>query len=164
MKAGGFCFILGNSMANPKRLRIGRQFKLYDEFADEILVECPSCKRCARAFRPRWDSRKRQYRIAMSCLHCSLQHEFFGDWDYWDSLPLWLKTRSCGVILWTLNSRHLQALQEYVSADLREKKLPNPSNRHMYFSLPRWMTSSKNRPDVLRGLKRLQSRLKAVHD
>jgi hypothetical protein len=29
----------------------------------------------------------------------------------------------------------------------------------MYMSLPRWITSRKNRPDVLRGLKRIQDRL-----
>jgi hypothetical protein len=155
--------MLETSMANATRLRIERQFRLYDEFADEILVECPNCRRCARAFKPCWDQRKRKYRTGMSCLHCSLQHEFVSDWDYWNSLPLWLKTRSCDEVLWALNSRHLVALQEYVSADLREKKLPHASNRHMYFSLPRWITSKKNRPIVLRGLKRLQSRLQAVH-
>jgi hypothetical protein len=29
-------------------------------------------------------------------------------------------------------------------------------------SLPRWITSKKNRPDVLRGLKKLQNKLAGV--
>jgi hypothetical protein len=95
----------------------------------------------------------------MSCLHCSRQHDFLTAADYWNSLPLWLKTTCCGQVLWALNSRHMMALQDYVSAGLRENKLRHHSNRHMYMSLPRWMTSKNNRPDVLRGLKRLQAKL-----
>ncbi len=96
----------------------------------------------------------------MSCLHCSRQHNFVTtSWDYWNSLPLWLRTTCCGEVLWALNSRHVIALQDYVSAGLRENKLGHNTNRHMFMSLPRWITSKKNRPDLLRGLKRLQTKL-----
>jgi len=145
-------------MANPMRLRIDRQFRLYDEFADEILIKCPGCGDCARGLRPMWDEQKRKYLIGVSCLHCARQHEFTTDWDYWNSLPLWLRTQCCGKALWALNSRHVVALQNYVAASLRENKLGHHSNRHMFMSLPRWMTSRKNRPDILRGLKRLQTK------
>jgi hypothetical protein len=146
-------------MPNPTRLRIDRQFRLYDEFADEILVKCPNCENCARARKPNWDGKKRSYIISMGCLHCAMQQELATAWDFWNELPLWLQTTCCGERLWALNSRHVMALQDYVSAGLRENKLGHHTTRHMFMSLPRWLTSKKNRPDVLRGLKRLQAKL-----
>lgn len=145
-------------MTKQRRLRIDRHFRIH-EYEDEILVKCPNCGHCARALAPQWDSSERSYTISMSCLHCSRQHNFVvTSWKYWNQLPLWLKT-SCGEVLWALNSRHVMALQDYVEAGLRENKLGTPSTRHMYMSLPRWITSRKNRADVLRGLRRLQAKL-----
>jgi hypothetical protein len=80
-------------------------------------------------------------------------------WDYWTNLLLWLKTTCCGEVLWVLNSRLLMELEAYVAAGLREMKLGFHTNRHMYKSLPRWITSRKNRPDVLRGLSKLRTKL-----
>jgi len=151
--------MLGIPRAKPKRLRIDRQFRLNDEFAHEILVKCPGCGGCAQAFKPQWDEKKRQYSISMSCSHCAQQHQFATDRDCWNSLPLWLNTNVCGEVLWALNSRYLLALQDFISACLRENKLGHYSNRHLYMSLPGWMTSKKNRTDLLRGLKRLRNRL-----
>jgi hypothetical protein len=150
-------------MKKPLRLRIDRYIRLY-QYEDEILVECPNCDRCARALKPQWDASKRQYAIRMSCLHCSRQHTFvMTSWDYWNSLPLWLKTTCCGEVLWALNSRHLIALEDYVAAGLREMKLGFNTNRHMYKSLPKWISSRKNRPSVLRGLNKLRRKLSGAN-
>jgi hypothetical protein len=116
-------------MVNLKGLRIDSNFSV-NIFSDEILVKCPNCGGYARAIGPTWDKKDRQFTSAMSCLHCSRQHKFVTDsWDYWNSLPLWLRTPCCGETLWAFNSRHLIALQDYVSAGLRENKLGHYSNR-----------------------------------
>ena len=145
-------------MANS-RLRIDHHFEIA-HFEDEILVECPQCGHCARGAGRQYDRAKLQTTTKMSCLHCSHQHTFiWKSFDHSIALPLWLRTRCCGEVLWALNSRHLMALEAYVSAGLRENKLGTPSTRHVLMSLPRWITSKKNRPDVLRGLKRLRQKL-----
>ncbi len=139
-------------------LRIQSYFRL-STFDDEILVECPNCRLCARAARPSYDRSKAKYLTRISCLHCAAQREVATSWDYWNHLPLWLRTNCCGEVLWALNSKHLEALEPYVAAGLRQNKLGYSTNRHLYMSLPRWISSKKNRPDVLRGLKRLRVKL-----
>lgn len=146
-------------MTKLVRLRIDRHFRL-DAYEDEILVECPNCAKCARALKPEWHPSEGRFAVPMSCLHCSKQHTFMtASGEYWSSLPLWLKTSCCGEVLWALNSRHLTALEAYVAAGLRENKLGSPSTRHMYMSLPKWMASKKNRPEILRGLRKLRTKL-----
>jgi len=146
-------------MSTPKRLRITEHFEVR-HLADEILVKCPNCRHCARAGRPVWSEKDRIFRVPMSCLQCGRQHEFvLNNCHYWNALPLWLTTSCCGELLWAFNSRHVAALQDFVAAGLRENKLGHRTNRHLFMSLPRWITSKKNRPDVLRGLKRLQAKL-----
>src|SRR6516165_6489878 len=146
-------------MTNPKRIQIRQHFRVA-QLADEILLECPNCGTCVTALDRGQNLKDRKTRLLMTCLHCAKVQEFvLGTWDFWNALPLWLRTRCCGEVLWALNARHLFALQEYVAAGLRENKLEYSTNRHMYMSLPRWMTSKKNRRDILRGLKRLQAKL-----
>lgn len=158
-------------------------------FEEEILVECPACQRCARATAPLYDRSKRKYLLHVSCLHCAAQNDLVTDYDFWASAPLWLNVPCCGEVLWALNARHLDALEGFVAAGLRDTRVGpsrsgpvqahgaaqrtkqdgdvpdiNPCrwqrmNSHMYSRLPAWMTSAKNRPDVLRGLRKLRSKL-----
>ncbi|MEW9532434.1 hypothetical protein AB0B72_28180, partial [Microbispora sp. NPDC049125] len=46
----------------------------------------------------------------------SAQDPFFG-------LHLWLQTPCCGNVLWAYNIRHLDLLEGYIGADLRERVL-----------------------------------------
>jgi hypothetical protein len=173
-------------------LRTRSYFRL-STFEDEILVQCPKCRRCANAQAPSYDRSKRKYVVHISCLYCAAQHDVETDFDYWNHLNLWLKVSCCGDVLWALNARHLGALEAFVSAGLRDTRagpsrngpvygtLPLPAaetkgqkahvageeatrswqrrNSHMYSRLPAWLTSAKNRPDVLRGLRKLRTRL-----
>ena len=118
-------------MANPKRIRI-QQHLVLGQFKDEVLVECPGCGKCAPAFDRGCDLEDRKPRLLMTCTHCAKQQEFvLESWDYWNTLPLWLRTGCCGEVLWALNSRHLLSLHEFVAAGLRENKLGYRTNRHM---------------------------------
>lgn len=75
---------------------------------------------------------------------------FFG-------LPLWLQTPCCGQTLWALNVEHLDVLEGYVAARLREKK-PNTAYT-MLEILPRWMKTARHRDEVLRAITRLRESL-----
>ncbi|MGE3268988.1 MAG: hypothetical protein AB7P40_09590 [Chloroflexota bacterium] len=72
-------------------------------------------------------------------------------------LPLWLQTPCAGHVLWAWNSWHLDFLERYVSAGLRERT-PN-INVSLASRLPAWIKSAKNRDDVLKGIRRLRHRL-----
>ena len=170
-----------------------RSYFRFSTFEDEILVQCPKCRRCANATPPSYDRSKRKYVVHISCLHCAAQHEVETDFDYWNHLNLWLKVSCRGDVLWALNARHLTALEAFVAAGLRDTRAgpsrhgpaygslpvppseakeekpraagPQPTrswqrrNSHIYSRLPAWLASAKNRPDVLRGLRKLRTKL-----
>lgn len=68
------------------------------------------------------------------------------------SLALVAPTRAG--VLWAYNARHLQALQGYVAATLRERR--GLFGRSMVARLPAWMKLARHRPLMLRALQRLQ--------
>lgn len=73
--------------------------------------------------------------------------------------PLWLRSECCGgELLWATNAAHLDYLEAYVGARLRDH-VPGPAP--LSSRLPAWLTSAKNRDEVLRHLSRLRRRLDA---
>ena len=77
--------------------------------------------------------------------------------DQYTGLPLWLQTPCAGHVLWAWNGDHLDFLERYVAADLRERT-PN-ANVSLASRLPRWIKSAKHRDEVLKGVRRLRKRL-----
>jgi hypothetical protein len=68
-------------------------------------------------------------------------------------VPLWLRTECCGGrLLWANNLAHLDYLEAYVGADLREHSVG------LSWQLPGWMKSAKHRDEVLRHLRALRMR------
>jgi hypothetical protein len=72
-------------------------------------------------------------------------------------LPLWLQTPCAGHVLWAWNEWHLDFMERYVAADLRERS-PN-INRSLASRLPAWIKSAKHRDEVLKGIRRLRTQL-----
>lgn len=71
--------------------------------------------------------------------------------------PLWLRSECCGGhLLWATNAAHLDYLEAYVTARLREHA-PGPAP--LSAKLPAWIKSAKNRDEVLKHLHRLRQRL-----
>lgn len=71
--------------------------------------------------------------------------------------PVWLRAECCGgQLLWANNAAHLDYLEAYVTARLRERA-PGPAP--LSAKLPAWMKSAKNREEVLKHLHRLRRRL-----
>ena len=65
--------------------------------------------------------------------------------DPYFRLPLWLQARCCGALLWAYNPLHLQWLEEYVGASLRERAAGEYgwSNQSLASRLPQWMRSAR---------------------
>lgn len=146
-------------MTGPTRFRDDDTLPQYD--GSPTLVVCPRCQ--GRAEVVVQDSMTALPRVV--CSRCSYAEakKWHGNvpvgspLDSSTGLPLWLQTPCAGQVLWAWNAWHLDFLERYVSADLRERT-PNV-NKSLASRLPRWIKSAKNRDDVLKGIGRLRERL-----
>ncbi len=137
-----------------------------DQFGATLLVRCPRCGGRAEFAAPS-DATGRQAALRrVVCAGCGYVRNGRADGPNWDALsrgnvdpysglPLWLQTPCCGETLWAYNMEHLAFLERYVAATLRERT-PN-KNSSLASRLPAWLTSAKNREEVLRGIARLRA-------
>lgn len=138
-------------------------------FADRFLVVCPRCDRCAVT-----SPIGKQHHIPIArlvCVTCGHTHERQASgWltdiaeDWYFQLPLWLQCSCAGNRLWAYNLEHLAYLESYVRATLRLRGTQSQGearNATLASRLPRWMTSAKNRQEVLKAIKTLRGKLPA---
>ena len=133
---------------------------------DPTLVVCPCCQNKAKVL-PLNDSNGG---MRLSCERCGCAKEqkksstsfYWGDempTDGYFKLPLWMQVRCCGKILWAFNLRHLDLLESYVGARLRERRKDPKSgwrNASVVSRLPNWIKASGNRDKILQCLKKLR--------
>ena len=155
----------------PQRFRDLRD-PIY-QFMDEFLVVCPKCSQCGRV---RWIDPSTTDSFAprrFACHHCGTTKHWEErgiSWGWRESardnyfhLPLWLQVPCCGHVLWAFNARHLKFLRDYVGSALRERQRDPKygwSNGSLASRLPRWMQLAKNRDGILRGIAKLEEKLK----
>ncbi|WP_198414170.1 hypothetical protein [Micromonospora phaseoli] len=80
-----------------------------------------------------------------------------GPKDPFFGRPLWLQTPCCGQLLWAYNASHLDVLQSYVAADVRERVGAASS---MLGRLPAWIKKANHRTEVLRSIDRLRGQIR----
>ncbi|GAA0344693.1 hypothetical protein NE235_32965 [Actinoallomurus spadix] len=81
-----------------------------------------------------------------------------GPEDPFFGLPLWLRRRCRGRILWAYNAAHLDLLEGYVGARLRERH-PHTGSGSLVERLPAWIKAAGNREEVLAAIRDLRTRL-----
>lgn len=96
--------------------------------ASRVLVRCPRCAAAA---------------VATTAL------TFRG-------LDLWLQIPCAGHVLWAYDQTHLDFLERYVAAGIREQA---PGNTSLASRLPRWIKARENRAPLVRALARLRASL-----
>ena len=149
-----------------KRMQV-REHLTLDRFMpplQPILVACEKCRECATLRKFTFPRTKKaiERRGDCVCLHCGHQWSVRADVAFFTVGPLWLKTSVHQNILWVLNRGHLDFLEQFIEADLREERMPERSTRRLSSALPPWMLAAKNRDDVVRALKKLRRRLDAT--
>ncbi|HEY0733801.1 MAG TPA: hypothetical protein VGD69_02745 [Herpetosiphonaceae bacterium] len=157
-------------MTSPVRFKDPRT-SIY-AFLDEILVVCPQCSQCARIVRQDLDNKDMFAPRRCVCKHCGftkdwaehVYHGWYGDppRDGYFAFPLWLNTPCCDHVLWAYNRRHLEFLEGFVSAPLRERDYHPQSgwaNSSTVSRLPKWIKTAKNREHLLKAITRLKARL-----
>ena len=97
---------------------------------DLVLVECPRCHQSARIAR-KTSREPWQCSYQLTCGHCGCSRTNLPDTQE-SAQPslglfmghrLWLRTRVCGQYLWALNETHLDYLERYIAAELRERAM-----------------------------------------
>jgi hypothetical protein len=141
-----------------------------DIFRDKFLVRCPNCNSCAIVYRVAPQDCFSQARF--SCKHCGLSRDRVKENSYQPSrdrvtddyffYPLWLQTSCCGEILWANNLPHLEFLEAFIIADLRESKQNNRYDRlndTIASKLPKWMKSRQNREKIRKSIAKMKQSL-----
>lgn len=165
--------VSGSAEASGNRFRDRRERKYGYDFIDEVLVQCPRCDGCATVTphpgNPADEKATGSGSLAphrrLRCTECG----FFKDRkvdsalvgspvDPYFQRPVWLQASCCGNVLWAYNTRHLDLLEAYVQAKLRERgELAPWAPTSLVERLPTWLKTAKNRTEILRAIKRLRS-------
>ena len=138
-------------------------------FQDEFLVQCPKCQSCATVRRIDPENVDLFAPRRFSCKACGSskdwsRREITRPWrgeplDDYFHYPLWLQIPCCGQTLWAYNLRHLDFIEAFVKAELRER-LPNKQygwlNRSLFSRLPKWIQSRKNRKAILKAIAKIR--------
>ena len=76
-------------------------------------------------------------------------------------LNLWLQTCCCGHSLYAFTVRHLNFLEDYIKADLRERRQNENGwrNASVGSRLPKWIKSHKNRKQLIKAIDKLKEKL-----
>lgn len=158
-----------------------KRFRDYDtalsNFEREVWVSCPQCQQAARSL---CFDQAVSWRV--TCTHCAYsktasrrasQRRPMPWWrtDWWGEyrqqagaidplfgLPLWLQTPCCGHVLWAYNADHLDFLEGYIAATIRERQGGKGNHHGIAVRLPRWMKLAKHRPELLKAIQKLQQR------
>jgi hypothetical protein len=73
---------------------------------------------------------------------------------------LWLRSECCGDhVIWAHNLEHLDYLERYVGAGLRERNPTTWKSAGLSWRLPGWMKEAGNRDELLRHFQRLRASL-----
>jgi hypothetical protein len=164
----------------PSTMRLPPDDSTIYDFGGEFLVECPRCAQRALVLDR---GPAVQPRIALTCTHCGLSQAWEAvacgvaattdlqryvrgqvtlgaavDWYF--HRPLWLRVPCCGETLWAYNARHLDFLETYIGATLREhRRGPHGwRNQSLRNRLPRWMQQARHREEILRCIAALRAK------
>lgn len=129
------------------------------DFYKEVWIVCPSCEKKAIA--------KVDFEIKLArliCINCGLNKETTIQISKNASLEmaaniyfnaeLWLKAPFKNDVFWAYNDKHLEYLERYISATLREHK--DRTHFTILEKLPKFYHEAKNREGLLKIIAKLK--------
>lgn len=134
-----------------------------EEFKTRVWIRCPRCDRKASVQQVGGFANG----AVLTCGWCGLRkNSEFERWrwprveatDPYFGEQLWYQASFRRFTLWFYNLEHLQYVEDYVGAKLRERRpsLYGIRNGLLSSRLPRWMTNAQNRGNVLRLIQKLR--------
>ena len=135
--------------------RFTDQNEILSDFYDEVWMVCPSCSKKAIA---RNDREKRIARL--QCLACGYHKEVTMEYIAaacaFFEVELWLQHSFKNDVFYAYNESHLEYLEGYISASLREHK--DRTGFTLLEKLPRFYHEAKNRDGLLAIIKKLKTK------
>ncbi len=144
-------------------------------FEDNFLVHCPRCDKQTTMFNVTSQTSTRAVFRRIACGQCGFTKDYSVNSAGYTPRPtthpleivLWLEMSCCGETLWVYNLEHLDFLENFVRAEIRESNLgalrqSNPStyvNKTLASRLPQWIKSARNREEILRCIEKLKKTL-----
>ena len=133
---------------------------------DPILVVCPKCNSKALVLPDTL------YGVKCVCTKCSFNQKQSNkqrsfEWhsdiphDGYFGYDLYLQIYCCGHSLYAFTIRHLDLLEAYIKADLRERRQNENGwrNASVASRLPKWIKSYKNRQQLIKAIYKLREKL-----
>jgi transcription elongation factor Elf1 len=125
------------------------------DFYKEVWVVCPSCGKKAIA-KVNFEAKTAR----LFCTSCSYNKETSTAYVetaanyYFDHAELWLKASFRNEIFWSFNDKHLEYLERYIGAALREHK--DRTHFTLLEKLPKFYHEAKNREGLLKIIAKLK--------
>ncbi len=148
--------------------RFHDQNKRNQDFYQEVWVVCPLCSQKALA---KVDYDKNEARLL--CENCNYNKQtsteqivfgFKGNWQspahVYFNAKLWLQHSFKEDVFYAYNRKHLDYLENYISAQLREHK--DRTGFTLLEKLPKFYHEAKNRDALLKIIKKLKTKNKTV--
>ena len=160
----------------PSATRAQDDGRTLHTYFNRVLVRCPRCDRHAivRNIEAAGAAKDRPYgTYRLQCGSCGHNADTAPTWyvfgnlrghtvDPFFRIPLLLQLDTRLGTVFAYNEHHLDWLERFVSADLRERThLEGHANSSMASRLPRWMKLAKNRDTVIKAIERLRASLAA---
>lgn len=131
------------------------------DFYKEVLIVCPSCSKKATAIVDFEGCEAKLF-----CTHCSCIKTTTTKFNkngsievaanrYFDA-ELWLQSSFKNDVFWAYNEKHLEYLERYISATLREHK--DRTGFTILEKLPKFYHEAKNRNDLLKVIEKLRNK------
>lgn len=130
------------------------------DFYQEVCVVCPSCSKKAMA-KVNFETKTAR----LLCLHCGCNKETTTSIKYgtintaanhYFHAELWLKAPFKNDVFWSYNDKHLEYLERYISATIREHK--DRTGFTLLEKLPKFYHEAKNRESLLKIIAKLKSK------
>lgn len=147
------------SLNTDSNHRFRDENKVLSDFFKEVWVICPSCKKMAIT-KVDFDTKIAR----LFCVHCGLNKETTTSLkengaietaaNYYFDAELWLKSPYKNEEFWAYNDKHLNYLEQYISATLREHG--DRSHFTLLEKLPKFYHEAKNRESLLKIIEKLR--------
>jgi hypothetical protein len=103
--------------------------------------------------------------IVCRCLNCGYNSkkefdsiEFSGTEKFYN-YKLFLFTNFKGEVFWAYNMEHLNFLERYIEAKIRERGNLPFSNKSLISRIPKWMKTAKNREELIKKIGKLKQKV-----
>ena len=127
LRVKAYCSNCGEQLTYEKRVH---------EKQDSVLLRCPACKVTHR-FKPKIS-------------------EYYSLDEVLERYTLWYRENFKGNDLWAYNTDHLEYIEQYIVADLRERNYSTAGT--LVARLPGFVKSAKNRDDLLKLIRKMKEK------